>query len=266
MLRLLPCLLAILLSSCAVKYDELLTRGGLPIVNMQDAKILDLQSEELKNIPPPKRRPTITVYPSSFQDDTGQRKSNSQFALFSTAVTQAPHVFVIRALKHAGNGEFFQVVERIGLDNLTKERQLIRTTRKEFEENKNLQPLIFAGLLVEGGVISYDTNLRSGGLGARYLGIGSSKMYREDTVTVSLRVISVSTGEVLMEVMTSKTILSVGVSQDVFRFIEMGTELIEIEGGVAENESASIALQKAVEEAVLKMIQIGFRRNYWNYE
>ena len=91
-------------------------------------------------------------------------------------------------------------------------------------------------------------------------------MYREDTLTVSLRVISVSTGEVLMEVMTSKTILSVGVSQDVFRFIEMGTELIEIEGGVAENESASIALQKAVEEAVLKMIQIGFRRNYWNYE
>ena len=152
------------------------------------------------------------------------------------------------------------------MDNLTKERQLIRTTRKEFEENKNLQPLIFAGLLVEGGVISYDTNLRSGGLGARYLGIGSSKMYREDTLTVSLREISVSTGEVLMEVMTSKTILSVGVSQDVFRFIEMGTELIEIEGGVAENESASIALQKAVEEAVLKMIQIGFRRNYWNYE
>ena len=70
----------------------------------------------------------------------------------------------------------------------------------------------------------------------------------------------------LIEVTTAKTLLSVGVSQDVFRFIEMGTELVEIEGGVAENESASIALQKAIEEAVLKMIQIGFGRNYWTYE
>jgi len=121
-------------------------------------------------------------------------------------------------------------------------------------------------LLVQGGVTAYDTNLRSGGLGARYLGIGSSKQYREDTVTVSLRLISVSTGEVLIEVTTAKTLLSVGVSQDVFRFIEMGTELVEVEGGVAENESASIALQKAIEEAVLKMIQIGFGRNYWTYE
>jgi len=267
MSRLLLCLLAISLSSCGVKYDELLTRGGLPAISIQTAQILDLQSEELRNIEPPLRRPTITVYPNGFGDLTGQRKSNSQFALFSTAISQAPDAFLIRALKHAGNGEFFQVVERIGLDNLTKERQLIRSTRDKFdEENKGLQPLLFAGLLVQGGVTAYDTNLRSGGLGARYLGIGSSKQYREDTVTVSLRLISVSTGEVLIEVTTAKTLLSVGVSQDVFRFIEMGTELVEVEGGVAENESASIALQKAIEEAVLKMIQIGFGRNYWTYE
>ena len=266
MSRLLLCLLAISLSSCAVKYDELLTRGGIPVISIQTTQILELQSEELKNIEPPIRRPTIAVYPNGFSDLTGQRKSNSQFALFSTAISQATDAFLIRALKHAGNGEFFQVVERIGLDNLTKERQLIRSTREKFEENKDLKPLLFAGLLVQGGVTAYDTNLRSGGLGARYLGIGSSKQYREDTVTVSLRLISVSTGEVLIEVTTAKTLLSVGVSQDVFRFIEMGTELVEIEGGVAENESASIALQKAIEEAVLKMIQIGFGRNYWTYE
>ena len=236
MSRLLLCLLAISLSSCAVKYDELLTRGGIPVISIQTTQILELQSEELKNIEPPIRRPTIAVYPNGFSDLTGQRKSNSQFALFSTAISQAPDAFLIRALKHAGNGEFFQVVERIGLDNLTKERQLIRSTREKFEENKGLQPLLFAGLLVQGGVTAYDTNLRSGGLGARYLGIGSSKQYREDTVTVSLRLISVSTGEVLIEVTTAKTLLSVGVSQDVFRFIEMGTELVEIEGGVAENK------------------------------
>ena len=105
----------------------------------------------------------------------------------------------IRAFKHTSGGKFFRVVERVGLDDLTKERQLIRSTRKEFEEDNKMKPLLFAGLLVQGGVVSYEANLKSGGIGARYLGIGNSKQYREDTVTISLRLVSVSTGEVLME-------------------------------------------------------------------
>ena len=185
---------------------------------------------------------------------------------FSTAVTQAPEALLIRALKHAANGNFFRVVERVGLDNLTKERQLIRSTRENFDEDKQLQPLLFAGLLIQGGVINYDTNVQSGGIGARYLGIGSSKQYREDVVTISLRLVSVSTGEVLMETLVSKSIVSTSVSQDVFRFIEAGTELVEIEGGVAENEVGSIALQKAIETGVFNLIEIGIERGYWEYE
>ena len=56
--------------------------------------------------------------------------------MFSTAVTQAPEALLIRALKHAANGKFFRVVERVGLENLTKERQLIRSTRENFEEDQ----------------------------------------------------------------------------------------------------------------------------------
>ena len=256
-------LLAILVSSCAVlskNTDLSLTR------NIQPANILDLQSVQLAELPPAKRKPVIAVYRDSFQDLTGQRKSNSSFALFSTAVTQAPEALLIRALKHAANGEFFRVVERVGLDNLTKERQLIRSTRENFEEDQKLQPLLFAGLLIQGGVINYDTNVQSGGMGARYLGIGTSKQYREDVVTISLRLVSVSTGEVLMETLVSKSIISTSVSQDVFRFIEAGTELVEIEGGVAENESVSIALQKAIETGVLNIIYTGIQRGYWEYE
>ena len=222
-------LLAISVSSCAVlnkNTDLSLTR------DIQPANILDLQSIELAELPPAKRKPVIAVYRDSFQDLTGQRKSNSSFALFSTAVTQAPEALLIRALKHAANGEFFRVVERVGLDNLTKERQLIRSTRENFEEDQKLQPLLFAGLLIQGGVINYDTNVQSGGMGARYLGIGTSKQYREDVVTISLRLVSVSTGEVLMETLVSKSIVSTSVSQDVFRFIEAGTELVEIEGAL----------------------------------
>ena len=256
-------LLAILVSSCAVlnkNTDLSLTR------DIQPADILDLQSVELAELPPAKRKPVIAVYRDSFQDLTGQRKSNSSFALFSTAVTQAPEALLIRALKHAANGEFFRVVERVGLDNLTKERQLIRSTRENFEEDQKLQPLLFAGLLIQGGVINYDTNVQSGGIGARYLGIGTSKQYREDIVTISLRLVSVSTGEVLMETLVSKSIVSTSVSQDVFRFIEAGTELVEIEGGVAENEVGSIALQKAIETGVFNLIEIGIERGYWEYE
>jgi curli production assembly/transport component CsgG len=210
--------------------------------------------------------PTIAIYPNSFKDLTGQRRSNSSFALFSTAITQAPEAFLIRAFKHTAGGKFFRVVERVGLDDLTKERQLIRSTRQEFKEDNKMKPLLFAGLLVQGGVVSYEANLKSGGAGARYLGIGNSKQYREDTVTISLRLISVSTGEVLMETLVSKSIISTSISQDIFRFIEQQTELVEIEGGVAENESVSIALQKAIETGVLNIINIGIERGYWKYE
>ena len=256
------CLLVVLLSSCAVleNQDLALTQ------NIKSSSILDLQSEELKNLPAAKLKPSVAIYPNSFRDLTGQRKSNSSFALFSTAITQAPEALLIRALKHAANGQFFTVVERVGLDNLTKERQLIRSTRKEFKENNKMKPLLFAGLIIEGGVISYESNNKSGGLGARYLGIGTSKQYREDTVTISLRLVSVSTGEVLIETLVSKNIISTSISQDIFRFIEAGTELVEVEGGIAKNESVSIALQKAIETGILNIIYIGIERGYWKYD
>jgi curli production assembly/transport component CsgG len=263
-------LLVLLLSSCSLldiaedTYDERFKRKGLT-----NPTIFDLQSEELKNVSPPSNMPVVAVYGNSFTDQTGQRKSNSEFALFSTAVTQAPSALLIRTLKHASDGNFFRVVERIGLDNLTKERQLIRSTREQLpEENKGkkLMPLLFAGVLIEGAVIAYDTNLLTGGAGARYLGVGSSVQYREDTISISLRMVSVSTGEVLIEVTTQKTIFSYGRSTDVFKFVELGTELIEIELGNSRNESTTIALMKAIESAVLELIQVGYERRYWTNE
>ena len=261
--RLYLCLLVTLLSNCAViSHNEDLVLSK----KIQSPDILELQSEELKNLPAASVMPTVAIYPNSFKDLTGQRRSNSTFALFSTAITQAPEAFLIRALKHTSGGEFFRVVERVGLDDLTKERQLIRSTRKEFKEDNKMKPLLFAGLLIQGGVISYEANLKSGGAGARYLGVGNSKQYREDTITISLRLVSVSTGEVLTETLVSKSIISTSISQDIFRFIETGTELVEIEGGVSENESVSIALQKAIETGVLNIIKTGIERGYWKYE
>lgn len=258
-------LLCLLVASCS-SIPPLDNNIG-PIVKVEKrAKIGSLINEELGDVGKPVQKPSVAVYPNSFMDQTGQRRSNSSFATFSTAITQAPHAYLIRALKHAGDGEFFDVVERVGLDNVTKERQLIRSTREQFEEEKQLLPLTFAGLIMEGGVIGYESNIKSGGAGARYLGIGLTKEYRQDTVTVSLRTVSVMTGQVLIEVLVTKSILSAAISQDLFRFIADSTELVEIENGLVENESINIALQNAIETAVLETIEEGINKNYWSIQ
>jgi curli production assembly/transport component CsgG len=259
-------LLVLLLSSCSI-FDQFEDTYEQRYSDKDIVSIQDLQSVELKNAAIPKISPVVAVYPTAFTDQTGQRKSNSEFALFSTAITQQPNALLIRALKHAGNGQFFRVVERVGLDNLTKERQLIRSAREqtasEDEKKKALRPLLFAGILIEGAVISYESNLESGGSGARYLGVGKSVQYREDNITVSLRMVSVATGEVLLEVLSQKTIFSYGKSEDIFKFIEAGTELVEVEMGNARNESSTIALMKAIEGGVLEIIESGYEKGFW---
>jgi curli production assembly/transport component CsgG len=185
----------------------------------------------------------------------------------STAVTQGPDVWVIAALKSVSQGDFFKVVERKSLSNLVKERQLIRSTRElydgETQASNTLKPLLFAGLLVEGGIVGYDSNVMSGGAGARYFGIGVSEMYRTDQVTVSLRLVSVQTGEILLTVHATKTIASHKTGGDVFRFLDMSTKALEIETGAATNEPVSYAIRTTIEHAVLQMVYEGVNKEFW---
>ncbi len=224
---------------------------------------------QLLELPPAKERPIVAIY--NFLDKTGQRKEIDNIASFSTAVTQGGTEMLIDALKTAGGGTWFRVVERQGLDHLVRERQLIRSARKEFAEatgeaEQGLDPLLFAGMIIEGGIIGYDSNIKTGGRGARTLGIGVTKRYRQDVVTISIRAISVLTGEVLLNVQARKTILSYGSGGDVFRFIEQGTQLIEIEDGVGNNESVTYATRTAIEAGVLELIYQGHDRGYWVIE
>ena len=257
---------AILLSSCAIIIDPL-ENNLPPIQKIEKPEIGTLLVPELANIQSANKvNPVVAIYTGGFTDQTGQRRSNSSYATFSSAVTQAPDAYLIRALKHAGSSKdgFFDVVERVGLDNVTKERQIIRSARQQNKDKQKLPDLLFAGLIMQGGVISYESNVKSGGAGARYLGIGMSRQYKQDTVTISLRTVSVSTGRVLLEVLVTKTILSASIDQDVFRFITDSTELVEIENGLVRNESINIALQTAIETAVLQTIKEGTTRGYWN--
>ena len=257
-----------LLSSCALIIDPL-ENNLPPIQKIEKPTIGSLLVPGLANIKAGNKvKPVVAIYGGSFTDQTGQRRSNSAYATFSSAVTQAPDAYLIRALKHAGSNKdgFFDVVERVGLDHVTKERQIIRSARQKNKDKNKLPDLLFAGLIMQGGVISYESNVKSGGAGARYLGIGMSRQYKQDTVTISLRTVSVTTGRVLLEVLVTKTILSASIDQDIFRFITDNTELVEIENGLVRNESINIALQTAIETAVLETIKEGTTRGYWNID
>jgi len=212
---------------------------------------------------------TIAVY--SFQDKTGQRKPADNIANLSSAVTQGAEVWVIKALQDVGGGTWFDVVERVGMDNLIKERQLIRNTRDVYEKDiangpTPLKPMVFAGLILEGGIVGYDSNVAVGGAGARYLGIGAQTEYRVDNVTVVMRLVSVSTGRVLMSVATQKTIASYRSGADIFKFFDMGTKLVETETGYSVNEPVNYAVRAAIEAGVVELIYEGKERALWKFK
>ena len=210
-------------------------------------------------------RITIAVY--TFADKTGQRKTVDQYASFSSAVTQGAESWLIDALRIAGQGKWFQVLERASLDNLIKERQLIAQTRESFfgKEAEKLSPLLFAGIIAEGGIIGYDTNILTGGAGASLLGISGSTQYRKDVVTVSLRFISVQTGEVLLSVAVTKTITSVATSGNLFKFYEHGVTPAESEIGLTANEPNTIAVRSAIDQAVIEIIHQGAKTGLWKF-
>lgn len=218
----------------------------------------------LATLPPPARKVDLAVY--NFPDLTGQNKPNELIAEYSRAVTQGGAAFLIDALRRAGGGQWFSVVERSGLANLLQERQLIRATRAEFEGEtaKPLPPIRFAGLIVEGGILAYDANIVTGGAGARYLGVGGDVKYRRDVVTVGLRIVSVQTGEVLTSVTTTKTIFSIGVTGGAYRFVSIA-RLLEAEAGYTRNEPTQFAVREAIDLAVYATIMEGARMNLWKF-
>lgn len=210
---------------------------------------------------------TIAVY--GFADKTGQRKSSQKLSLLSTAVTQGADAWIVNSLRLLGKGTWFKVLERAGLDHLVKERQIIRTTRdiyKKGDEPDTLPPLLFAALLLEGGITGYDSNITTGGAGARFLGIGASVEHRRDQVMISMRLVSVQTGQILLAVNVEKVIYSASIGADVFKFVDAGTEALELQAGVAENEPVSFAVRLAVEAGILMLIEQGIEQKLWRHK
>ena len=232
-----------------------------------DVRTQTVAYKDLSNIESPKGEPIIiAVY--DFIDMTGQKKPGGSFASMSTAVTQGSYQLLIKALADAGNGEWFRVVERTSLPSLLQERKLIRSTRQQVngEGAEPLPPLLFAGAYITGGIVGYDSDIKSGGIGARVLGIQANKQYRQDIVTIILRVINVQTGEVVLSTTVEKTIFSTSTGSDIFKYFDTDTMLVEVEAGFARNEPVTLAVRKAIEKGVVDVINLGVEKGLWEFE
>ncbi len=230
--------------------------------------VKNLMQKEFDILPGPATGKPVVVAVYSFTDKTGQRRPQSNIASLSFAVTQGAESFLIKALQDVGKSRWFDVVERVGIDSLTKERQLIRQMREAYEGGnaKPLAPMMYAGMIIEGGIVGYDSSVRSGGSAARMLGIGPQTQYSEDVVTVSLRAVSVNSGKVLATVTTQKTIYSAADSLAVLKFFKDGTQAFELESGLTVNEPATMAVKAAIEAAVVDLIKEGEKKGIWEFE
>ena len=217
------------------------------------------QKRELMNLPEPEEKIVVAVY--KFRDQTGQYKASETGANWSTAITQGATNILIRALEESG---WFLPIERENISNLLNERKIIRSSREQYEGNSNilLPPLLFAGVIIEGGIVSYETNVFTGGAGVRYFGTDASAQYREDRVSIYLRAVSTSNGKILKTVYTTKSILSQEVSMGVFRYVKF-KRLLEAETGYTYNEPTEMAVTEAIEKGIHSLIIEGVLDNLW---
>lgn len=215
---------------------------------------------DLKALPPPRGKIVATVY--NFRDQTGQYKPIPASS-FSTAVTQGATAMLVNAMNESG---WFIPLEREGLQNLLTERKIIRAALKKpgtpSNNDDDLPSLLAANVLIEGGIVAYESNIKTGGAGARYFGIGASEQYRTDQVTINLRAIDIRSGRILHSVLTTKSILSQEITTGVFRFVEY-KRLLEIEAGTTTNEPAQLCVLSAIEAALIHLIADGIEKNSW---
>lgn len=209
--------------------------------------------QSLHESPRPAQPIPVTVY--AFRDQTGQYKPQANVSSFSTAVTQGGTSIMMQLLLDSG---WFSPLERENLQNLLTERQIHNSSRN----GTDLPPLKEARLLLEGGIISYDTNTTTGGIGMEYFGIGASELYREDQVSVYLRAVDVHTGQVLLSVSATKKVFSVEFRAGLFRYVSLN-RLAEAEGGFSMNEPVQLSVQRAMETALVELIEQGQARGFW---
>jgi curli production assembly/transport component CsgG len=219
-------------------------------------------TRDLLALPPPKGKIAVAVY--GIRDQTGQYKPAPDSS-FSTAVTQGASSLLIRALQDSG---WFVPVERENLQNLLTERKIVRALEMPQPAGTpaiQVPPLLAASVLIEGGIVAFESNVRTGGVGARFLGVGLSTQYRVDQVTVNLRTVDIRGGQILQSISTTKTIYSYELHPSVFKFVNV-KDLAEFEAGTTRNEPTQLCVTEAIEAAVTHLIAQGVKAGNWTLQ
>ncbi len=211
---------------------------------------------DLRNLPKPRGKIVASIY--SFRDLTGQYKPAPSSG-FSTAVSQGSAALLLKAARDSG---WFAAVEREGLQDLLTERKIIRAALKAKNASADVPPLLGANILLEGGIVGYESNMKTGGAGAKYFGLGVSEQYRVDQVSVNLRVVDVNSGRVINSVTTTRSILSRSIQGGLFRFVRF-KRLLEIEAGYTRNEPVQLCLVEAIQAAIIGIIVEGIEDKSW---
>jgi curli production assembly/transport component CsgG len=235
---------------------------GRPATSNEAAQLTPAtqMTRQLHRLPEPKGKVTVAVY--VLRDQTGQYKPAPDSS-FSTAVTQGATSVLIKALRDSG---WFVPVERENLQDLLTERKIIRALENPQDRSAptvNLPQLTPASILIEGGITAYESNVRTGGVGASYLGVSMFKQYRMDQVTINLRSVDVRTGQVLGTVSTTKTIYSYEYKPSVFKFVHF-KDLVQFEIGHTRNEPAQVCVREAIEAAVMHLTAQGIKDRLWS--
>jgi len=129
-----------------------------------------------------------------------------------------------------------------------------------------LPPLTMAGVILEGGIIDYNSNTLTGGSGLAIFGIGAQTQYTQDIVVISLRLVSVQTGEVLTTVTVEKNLLSTSDGTTGMRFFNNYTQAFEFDSSQTFNEPGNYALRSAIEQGVIELIKKGERQGLWKFK
>ena len=256
----------VLLSGCTTLDHKMLFEDS-PLITEATVTDTTPAGRRLNSLPAPSQKIAVAVY--DFQDQTGQFKYNGKFTDYSSAVTKGSHAILTKALLDAGSAQWFMVAERGNIQELLQERQIIKLMRNEYSDanqpSQVLPPLVFAGLMISGGIISYDSNIITGGAGAMYLGLGASTKYHQDIVTIYLRATNTQTGEVMLSVTSSKTLYSTELDTNVLKYLTFD-RLLQAEVGFTVNEPTQLGVRQAIESGVYSLIMEGALKNLWGFK
>jgi curli production assembly/transport component CsgG len=249
-------------ASGALLLGVLMTGCASPVPVFDNAQLTPATqfTRDLAKLPPPKGKMVAAVY--GFRDQTGQYKPSPDSS-FSAEVTQGAASMLVDALR---TSNWFVPVERENLQDLLTERKIVRALETPADKGHPIAAigaLTPANVIIEGGIVGYDTNLRTGGLGVNYLGIGAATQYRVDQVTIALRAVDIRNGQVLNSVSTTKTIYSYELTAGVYKFVGY-QNLLQIEAGLTYNEPQQLCVREAIEAAVVHLIVQGISTHTWD--